>query len=97
MVRHICRDHPDGFMRRMPKDLTDPTSLLPLVKAWIEQQPDDEGWTYQVAWCKGSAVGNLYELFDQDWGRHYDGVDEESEWVALALAFAEALEKGDVK
>lgn len=79
---------------RVSRDFTDPAYLLPLVKAWIEQQPDDEGWTYQVAWCVGQAVGNLYEVVDQDWGRHYDGDDAESEWVALALALAEALEKG---
>ena len=86
--------HPEWRIGREAKDFTDPTNLLPVVKAWITMQPDDEGWTYQVAWCVGQAVGNLYEVVDQDWGRHYDGDDAESEWVALALAFAEALEKG---
>ncbi len=86
--------HPEWRIGKQAKDLTDPSNLLPLVKAWIGQQPDDEGWTYQIAWCDGQAVGNLYEVVDQDWGRHYDGDDAESEWVALALAFAEALEKG---
>lgn len=90
---HDVAWHPEWRIGRVAKDFTDPTNLLPVVKAWITMQPDDEGWTYQIAWCDGQAVGNLYELVDQDWGRHYDGDDVESEWVSLALALAEALEK----
>ena len=92
---HDVAWHPEWRIGRVAKDFTDPTNLLPVVKAWIALQPDDEVWTYQVAWCKGQPSGNLYELVDQDWGRFYDGDDAESEWVSLALALAKALEKGE--
>lgn len=84
--------HPEWRIGKQAKDLTAPENLLPLVKAWIGQQPDDESWTYQVAWRKGQAVGNLYDICAQAWGRYYGGDDAENEWVALAQAFAEALE-----
>ena len=36
-MRHVLREHPDGWVRRQPKDLTDPTHLLPLSEAWRKQ------------------------------------------------------------
>ncbi len=77
---------------RLPLDLTDPAYLLPLVKEWLRRKPEEEGWTYQVAWCDGQAVGNIYELVNRAWGRHYHGADKDSEWVSLAIAFEAALQ-----
>lgn len=84
--------HPEWRISHQARDMTDPAVLVSLVKEWIRQQPEEEGWTYQVAWCDGQAVGNLYEVVDQDWGRHYDGADSDSEWTSLAQAFVKALE-----
>ena len=33
-VRSVFREHPDGFVQRRAKDLTNPTHLLPLVQTW---------------------------------------------------------------
>ncbi len=81
-------------MTPVPFDFTGHLYLIPAVKAWIERQPHDEGWTYEIAWCEGQGVANIYELIDQDWGRHYSADDTADEMVALAQAFQKALKAG---
>lgn len=89
-----CNKCGEGQLALVPVDFTSRLYLIPAVKAWIARQPVGEGWTYEVAWCEGQGVANIYELVDQDWGRYYSAADKEDEMVALAQAFQKALKAG---
>lgn len=86
--------HPEWRIGKQTKDLTTPENLLPLVKEWIRQLPDNEGWTYRIGWNEKKAVGALYKSVNGDWRHHYyTGEDATNEWVALAHALVTILEQ----
>lgn len=82
--------HPEWRIGRKVKDLTDPTSLLPLVEAWRAQRR----WR---GWSVYTPVAGMFPDIEQataivvNTSRHFEAVGE-TPWEALALAFAEALE-----
>lgn len=84
--------HPEWRIGKVAKDFADPANLLAVVEAWRAQRR----WR---GWSVYTPVAGMFPDIEQataivvKTSRHFEAVGE-TPWVALAQAFAEALEKG---
>lgn len=82
--------HPEWRVGRQAKNISSPANLMELVVEWQRQHP-------LRSWTVGAPEGFLDDFIPRlSYARVGDcEADGETPWEALALAFAEALEKGE--
>lgn len=85
--------YPEWRIGRVAKDLTDLTSLLAVVEAWRQQKPL-RSWSIdsQVDYATQPIPTLPYAVIGNERNEDFE-TDGETPWEALALAFAEALER----
>ncbi len=91
---HDVAWHPEWRIGRVAKDLTDPANLLTVVEAWRQQRPL-RSWRMTSrldAEIKCNAYAGVSEVPD-GFIKVETLRNGSTPWEALALAFAEALEK----
>ena len=93
VIRRVFADHPDGFVQKRARDLTNPTCLLPLAEAYFEQPHAAIDWEWYRA-KDGWLVYVIDRVRNED--AQFHGVGSTiPEALAQALCAAMEAEKGE--